>query len=225
MPGPHDRVGHRTGVTDVPENAERHDERAAGDRRQRTLSDGEAGSSDDSDDADTANVGGGGPGLACWTGKVVPGKRPGDEADRNTEEEDATPVEGGDHDAAIEGPATLITPQTVEFMANTRGACGRVGETDCRHRRGEQHPDRDALECRPITSSSIVGASPHNADVITKPTMDQRKTLRVPRLSTTGPAAATPDMSNSTVIVHGRSATSPRSFPMSGRAAVRPRLE
>ena len=173
-----------------------------------------------------ADVGGGGLGFACWTGKVVPGKRTGDEADRNTEENTPRQFMVATMTAAIEGPATLITPQTVEFMANTRALVHGIGEADRRHRRGEQHTDRDALEARPITSSSIVGASPHNADVITNPTTDQRKTLRAPRPSTTGPAArtATPDMSNSTVIVHGRSATSPRSLPMSGRAAVRPRL-
>ena len=120
-------------MTGVAGHAERHDERAAGDRRHRALSDGEAGSSDHGDDADATSVGGGGLGFACWTGKVVPGKRTGDEADRNTEEEHARQFMVATMTAAIEGPATLITPRPWSSWRTP----GRAGGRD---RRGRSPP-------------------------------------------------------------------------------------
>ena len=129
--------------------------------------------------------------------------------------------------AAIAGPATPITPHTVDIAANARGrnadgiatpipAVATVITT----------PANIPWAARDAMRVGIDGAAATMIEVIMNPILVTLKVLRTPTLSTIGPAArtATAEVSNSMVMTQGSRLMRPRSSPMSGRTAVAAKL-
>ena len=139
----------------------------------------------------------------------------------------ARQLETATRSAAIAGPATPITPHTVDIEANARGRSTDGIATPIPAVATVMTPPANMpWAARATMRVGIVGAAATMIEVIMNPIPAIRKVLRTPALSTIGPAAstATAEVSSSMVMTQGNSLIRPRSSPMSGRTAVAAKL-
>ena len=139
----------------------------------------------------------------------------------------ARQLETATSSAAMVGPATPMTPHTVDMAANARGRSADGIATPIPAVAAVMTPPANIpWTARAAIKAGIEGAAATMIEVAMNPIPANWKVLRTPALSTIGPAASTEtaDVSSSMVMTQGSRLMRPRSSPMSGSTAVAARL-